>query len=300
MGILVFNDPDKDYAKLPNAALRDKRLSFTAIGLLAHISSHQDGYKVTVESLARASNSGDTQTRNALTELREAGYIHFCGRVVEKGRFTSSEWNIFLIPECPDPSLSDVDIPHTEKPHVEKPHEENTHVEKPREGNNHVYKENQSKKTNLRKPIQELRETSSRQEIVLTKPSQEILVTKSTASQTTHKIVKHRDELFEAVCQACGSDWNEITNVERARLNKAVKELRDAGATPADVEERAMVFQVLWPNIKLTAMGLVGRWSESKQENIERIVTPGMRDKLLDDLEKKRRYANLEQKAINA
>jgi hypothetical protein len=112
------------------------------------------------------------------------------------------------------------------------------------------------------------------------------------------KIVKHRDALFEAVCNACGSDWNEITNVERARLNKAVKELRDAGATPEDVKERAMVFQVLWPNIKLTAMGLVGRWSESRQENIERIVTPGMRDKLLQDLDRKRRFQDLERKEI--
>lgn len=295
MGILVFNETDKDYVKLPNAALRDKKLSWTAIGLLAHISSHQDGYKVTVESLARASDSGETQTRNALRELREAGYIHFCGRVVEKGRFTSSEWKVFLIPECGDPSLT-----NGGEPHVENTREENGREDITGEENIHVYKENQYKKTNLRKPTQELRETSSRQGNVSTKPSQEILVTKSTSTETTHKIVKHRDELFEAVCQACGSDWNEITNVERARLNKAVKELRDAGATPLDVEERAMVFQVLWPNIKLTAMGLVGRWSESKQENIERIVTPGMRDKLLDDLEKKRRYANLEQKAITA
>lgn len=159
---------------------------------------------------------------------------------------------------------------------------------------------------NLTKPENLLRDESREN------PSEEnqeiILVTSSTPSQPipqsklveAPKIVKHRDDLFEAVCNACGSDWNEITNVERARLNKAVKELRQVGATPQEVQERAMVFQVLWPQIKLTSMALVSRWSECKTENIERLVTPNQRDKLLADLERKRRYANLEKKEITA
>jgi hypothetical protein len=70
-----------------------------------------------------------------------------------------------------------------------------------------------------------------------------------------------RDELFEAVAQACGIDWTNITPTGRGPLNKAVKELRDIGVTPDQIPGRATAYRRTYPDAPLTPMALTKHWA---------------------------------------
>jgi len=83
---------ERDFTQLPNAWLRDKRLSFRARGLLAHLMSHDAGYKVSVAGLVAATMAeGKDALRPAITELERCGYLH---RIKERtrGRFSGYVW----------------------------------------------------------------------------------------------------------------------------------------------------------------------------------------------------------------
>ena len=71
-----------------------------------------------------------------------------------------------------------------------------------------------------------------------------------------------RDALFEAIVAACyGKSWNAITDTERGMANKAAKELRAIGATPADVHQRAAAYRERCPGYLLLPPTLVKLWS---------------------------------------
>lgn len=67
------------------------------------------------------------------------------------------------------------------------------------------------------------------------------------------------DELWEALETAMGRAPE--TEIERKRWNAALKELRDAGAIPEDVEARAGQYRREWPDVELTPHGLAANWS---------------------------------------
>lgn len=67
-----------------------------------------------------------------------------------------------------------------------------------------------------------------------------------------------RDELWDALTAELGSP--PATRSERGRWNKAVKELREAGATPADVKSRCVVYRRRWPGVSLTPTALSSNW----------------------------------------
>lgn len=67
------------------------------------------------------------------------------------------------------------------------------------------------------------------------------------------------DPLFEAVCEATGIDWHELTSIARGSANKAVAELRGVGATPDEVRARAG----RWPyDTRLTPPALAKHWPQ--------------------------------------
>lgn len=72
---------------------------------------------------------------------------------------------------------------------------------------------------------------------------------------------KRTDQLWEAVMLACGIS-GQITNGARAGYGKAVKELREAGATPDDVAERGRNHRQMWPHASLTPHSLAKHWAE--------------------------------------
>lgn len=73
---------------------------------------------------------------------------------------------------------------------------------------------------------------------------------------------RQRDHLWEAVMDACGVDAAAIPRAARGAYNRAVKDLRDVGATPEQIRDRAAVFRLTWPGASLTPTALARRWSE--------------------------------------
>lgn len=70
-----------------------------------------------------------------------------------------------------------------------------------------------------------------------------------------------RDRLFEAVCEAEGTDWsNGMTNRSRQAINAAVADLRSAGADPDDVPVRAARYRRRFPDAPVTANALAKHW----------------------------------------
>lgn len=66
---------DAQFTQIPNAWLRDQRLSLQSIGLLAQLLSHSPGWEISQESLARANGIGRDGMRTILNELMSAGYL---------------------------------------------------------------------------------------------------------------------------------------------------------------------------------------------------------------------------------
>ncbi len=63
------------FAQVANGALRDRRLSWKARGILAYALSHSDGYEATETWLIEASDKdGRDSVRSALVELERFGY----------------------------------------------------------------------------------------------------------------------------------------------------------------------------------------------------------------------------------
>lgn len=70
------------------------------------------------------------------------------------------------------------------------------------------------------------------------------------------------DPLWEALVAACGYSAGALfTKSERGRLNRALAELREVSATPADVLARAKQYRAMWPGITLSPQALVNNWN---------------------------------------
>lgn len=116
---------DDHFTQIPNAWLRDNRLSFKARGILSLIMSHREGWSLSIQSLADQNLEGKDAIRSAIEELETAGYLTR-DQVNEGGRFGESIWM------TKDPA----DLPMAENPMTENPTPKKT-----------ITKEEQSKNT---------------------------------------------------------------------------------------------------------------------------------------------------------
>ena len=116
---------DDHFTQIPNAWLRDNRLSFKARGILSLIMSHREGWSLSIQSLADQNLEGKDAIRSAIEELETAGYLTR-DQVNERGRFGESIWM------TKDPA----DLPMAENPMTENPTPKKT-----------ITKEEQSKNT---------------------------------------------------------------------------------------------------------------------------------------------------------
>ena len=80
------------------------------------------------------------------------------------------------------------------------------------------------------------------------------------AAEPPEKKPRKKDELFEAIAQACNIDIKQLTGTSRGQLNKATKELRDIGATPDQVAGKAQAWRSQYENASLTPTALVKHW----------------------------------------
>lgn len=82
---------DTNFTQIPNAWLRDKRLSFKARGLLALLLSHSEGWSLSIGHLVTENLEGKDAIRSAIQELELCGYL-VRSQVNENGRFGESVW----------------------------------------------------------------------------------------------------------------------------------------------------------------------------------------------------------------
>lgn len=81
--------------------------------------------------------------------------------------------------------------------------------------------------------------------------------------------IKKKDDIWDAVMEVCGVDKSTINSQERGRHNKAVKALRESGATPEDIVIRASIYKMKFPNVVMTPIALASHWSELNPENTQ-------------------------------
>lgn len=109
---------DDQFAQIPNAWLRDSRISLKAIGLLAQILSHSPGWNMSINSLATNNQVGKDQIRSAIAELEAFGYLSREQSRDEGNRFAETIWRT-----C-DPS----EKPLSENPTTGNPTTKNTNT----------------------------------------------------------------------------------------------------------------------------------------------------------------------------
>jgi hypothetical protein len=87
------------YTTIFNAAIRDKRLSRKARGLLVEILSHRDGWGISMASLVAAGPEGKDAIRTALVELEKHGYLNRRRERDELGRLGDPVYEVTDMPE---------------------------------------------------------------------------------------------------------------------------------------------------------------------------------------------------------
>ncbi|MFE4413256.1 hypothetical protein [Streptomyces sp. NPDC056821] len=63
------------FTQIANALFRDTRLSFKAKGLFGLISTHRDGWRMTVTDLSRRGRDGEAAVKSGLKELQKHGFL---------------------------------------------------------------------------------------------------------------------------------------------------------------------------------------------------------------------------------
>jgi DNA-binding transcriptional regulator YhcF (GntR family) len=76
---------------------------------------------------------------------------------------------------------------------------------------------------------------------------------------TTEKKV---DEVWDALMSACGVNAATVNSQERGRHNRAVKALKESGATVDEIFARAERYRNKFPKVPMTPIALASHWSE--------------------------------------
>ncbi|MFH8642260.1 hypothetical protein [Streptomyces goshikiensis] len=66
---------EQQFTRIHNAVFRDRRMSYKAKGIFGLISTHRDGFGLSIESLVSFSTDGVSAVRTGLSELEACGYL---------------------------------------------------------------------------------------------------------------------------------------------------------------------------------------------------------------------------------
>jgi hypothetical protein len=106
---------ERDFTQIPNAWLRDNKVSWRARGIRDYVLSHEPGILITLTELASPSmtpKSGEGEgikgVRAAVEELENRGYLHRTP-VRKGGRFIADRWELLDPTGLHDPALFGLD-----------------------------------------------------------------------------------------------------------------------------------------------------------------------------------------------
>ncbi len=103
------------FTRIANQLFRDARLSFKAKGIFGLVSTHKDGYGLSMESIAASSTDGISAVRTGLKELERFGYLMRQRDRNEAGHLGQTRYwitdmpdglVIVLSPRPPDPRMN--------------------------------------------------------------------------------------------------------------------------------------------------------------------------------------------------
>jgi hypothetical protein len=63
-----------------------------------------------------------------------------------------------------------------------------------------------------------------------------------------------------------------MTSLERGRINKALKALREVGASPDDIRWKAASYRKQFPDVAFTPLALASNWSQLDSQRRDRTV----------------------------
>ena len=125
--------PHRDYAAIPNAAMRDRSVPIEARGMLALLMTYSDDWVFNAEHLRVIAGVGRDQFRRIMRELMAAGYVTHETTRAANGRVTGSQWVLLDVANRSPEIQSSVDQPPentgTGKPTVG----ESTSIRRPKE-----------------------------------------------------------------------------------------------------------------------------------------------------------------------
>lgn len=115
------SQPEKHFTQIPNAALRDERLSYTARGVLAEMLSRPDGWDTSADQMSdrarlngrEARGEGRRAIRAAFAELEAAGYLRRERVQIDGGKFVTE---MFLTDEPNRGTASGMPVPPAAQP----------------------------------------------------------------------------------------------------------------------------------------------------------------------------------------
>ena len=99
---------DGQFTQIPNAWIRDARLSYKARGLLAELLSHAPGFEISREKLSKNGQDGDRAIRSAIRELEAVGYLKRSQNRNDQNQFAAATW-ITQDPESPSVRFAPAD-----------------------------------------------------------------------------------------------------------------------------------------------------------------------------------------------
>ena len=102
--IIRTNKRNGKFMQIDNRAVKDKRLSLTARGLLAFILSNESNWQFTSKTLSFFTGAGITQVNSCLNELMSFKYI-IRTRKYENGKFKGFDYTVLEYPDCNDYSI---------------------------------------------------------------------------------------------------------------------------------------------------------------------------------------------------
>jgi len=129
-----YHSFDDQFVQIPNAWLRDSRISLKARGLMAQIMTHREDWSLSINRLASDNGEGKHAIRQAIAELEKFGYL--VRDQVNDKRFAEAIWTThdpFEIPLAENP-LSEIPLSENQttknntllEDHLEEEHLKNT------------------------------------------------------------------------------------------------------------------------------------------------------------------------------
>ena len=94
MTIIKAKIKEKSYVQIEKIGIKDKRLSWTATGLLTYLIDRPENWNIIIGHLKTVKLDGRDSTRNALNNLRELNYCHYF-EIGERGKIVEIIYLVF-------------------------------------------------------------------------------------------------------------------------------------------------------------------------------------------------------------